>query len=62
MTVSYSNGEVFLTGATPAIGYTMDIENDGPEKVRVDFEAEENEFSIRIEWKDGKLDIEIEGP
>lgn len=60
MTVSYSNGQVFLDAATPAIGFSAEIEDTGPDMVRVDFEGEDDEFSIRVEWKDGKLDIEVE--
>lgn len=60
MTVSYSNGDVFLVGASPAIGYSAEIEDSGPDKVRVDFEAEDDEVSVRVEWKDGELDIQIE--
>ena len=60
VTVVYSNGEVTLAGATPAFGYKMEIEDEGPERVRVDFESDENEISVRIEWKDGQLEVEIE--
>lgn len=60
MTVSYSNGDVFFEGASPAIGYSAEIEDTGPDKVRVDFEGEDDEVSVRVEWKDGKLDIEID--
>ena len=60
VTVVYGNGEVTLAGATPAFGYTMEIKDEGPERVRVDFESGENEISVRIEWEDGQLDIEIE--
>ncbi len=60
MTVSYSNGQVFLDAATPAIGFSAEIEDTGPENVRVDFEGDDEDFSVRVEWKDGKLDIEID--
>jgi len=59
VTVTYSNGNVFLTGATPALGFSMEIEDAGPDKVRVDFDSGDDEISVRIEWKDGRLDIEI---
>lgn len=60
MTVSYSNGQVSLEGATPAFGYTVEVEDSGPDKVRVDFESEDGDVSVRVEWKDGRLDIVIE--
>lgn len=38
----------------------MEIEDAGPDKVRVDFDSGDNEISVRIEWKDGQVDIEID--
>lgn len=61
MTVSYGNGQVHLQGASPAFGYSMEIEKTGPDEVRVDFEADESEVSVRVEWENGGLDIEVKG-
>jgi hypothetical protein len=59
VTVSFGNGEVNLQGASPAFGYSMEVEDEGPDLVRVDFESDDGEISVRVEWKDGMLDIEI---
>lgn len=59
VTVSYGNGQVQLQGASPAFGYSMEIEKIGPDEVRVDFESDNNDISVRVEWENGKLDIEI---
>jgi hypothetical protein len=61
VTVSFGNGEVNLQGASPAFGYAMEVEDDGPDRVRVDFESDDVEISVRAEWKDGMLEIEITG-
>ena len=60
VTISYSNGSVFLQGATPALGYSMEIEDSGPDRVRVDFESEDDDISVRVEWDDGALQIDID--
>jgi hypothetical protein len=39
----------------------MEVEDDGPDRVRVDFESDDVEISVRAEWKDGMLEIEITG-
>lgn len=60
VTVSWSNGNVYYESASPAIGYSAEIEDTGPEQVRVDFEGDGHEVSVRVEWVNGMLDIEIE--
>lgn len=60
MTVVYANGEVNLAAATPALGFSMEIDDAGPQRVRVEFESDEVKFSIRAEWKDGRLEVEIQ--
>jgi hypothetical protein len=50
---------VNFEGASPAFGYVMEVEDEGPDLVRVDFESDDEEISVRVEWKDGALDIEI---
>jgi hypothetical protein len=59
VTVSYGNGQVHFQGASPAFGYSMEIEETGPDEVRVDFESEESEVSVRVEWDGDGLDIEV---
>ncbi len=52
--------EVEFVSATPAAGFETELEDAGPPKVRVSFESEEYEFEIRVEWHDGKLEVDIE--
>lgn len=49
-----------LVAASPSFGYSMEIKESGPEKVRVDFDSDEDEISVRAEWEDGRLVTEID--
>jgi hypothetical protein len=57
--VSFRSGEVVLDGATPAAGFTVDVEKQGPPEVRVEFESDETRIEVRVKW-DGKLVIDVE--
>jgi len=57
--VSYRPGEVVLDGATPAPGFTVDVDKGGPPEVRVEFESEATKVEVRVRW-DGKLVIDLE--
>jgi hypothetical protein len=56
--VSYRPGEVILDGATPAAGFTVDVDKQGPPDVRVEFESEATKVEVRVEWAD-KLVIDV---
>jgi len=56
--VSYRPGEVVHDGSTPAAGFTVDVDKQGPPEVRVEFESETTKVEVRVEWTD-KLVIEI---
>jgi hypothetical protein len=60
--VSYRPGEVILDGATPAAGFTVEVEKQGPPEVRVKFESESSKVEVRVDW-DGKLvtDVQVDG-
>lgn len=58
--VSYRPGEVILETAVPKPGFQTDIEKAGPPGVEVDFESSSLKVAIKAEWKDGRLDVEIE--
>jgi len=60
--VSYRPGEVFLDGATPAAGFTVEVEKQGPPEVRVKFESESSKVEVRVDWE-GKLvsDVRVDG-
>ena len=56
--VSYRPGEVVLDGATPAPGFTVDSDKQGPPDVRVSFESETTHVEVRVEW-DNTLVIDV---
>ncbi len=60
VTVSYRDDEVYFEGATPMPGYSVEVEDDGPEHVVVAFESEEGTIEVRIEWRDGELVSQVE--
>jgi len=57
--VSYRPGEVVFDGATPAPGFTVDVDKGGPPEVRVEFESEATKVEVRVRW-DGTLVIDLE--
>ncbi len=59
VTVTHSGGDVFLAGATPAVGFTAEVKSEGPQEVRVEFDSEDLEVEVRIRWHDGELVTEI---
>jgi hypothetical protein len=49
-----------LLGAVPVAGWSLEVESEGPEKVRVDFESGSEETEITITCSNGQLSAEIE--
>lgn len=58
--VRHRPGEVELQAATPAAGFSVEIDDRGPERVRVEFEGEEDDFGVEVEWEDGNLDVSVD--
>lgn len=56
----YRPGEVELQSATPAPGFDAEIDDAGPPEVRVEFEAEEIEVRVEIQWDEGGLTVDVE--
>ncbi len=52
--------EVELQAATPAAGFSVEIDDSGPKRVRVEFEGDDDDIRIEIEWDDGELDVSID--
>ncbi len=57
--VSYGNGQVFLVSATPAIGFGAEVDNQGPDEVRVEFVSDLEKIRVRVRWESGELVTEI---
>jgi hypothetical protein len=57
--VSYRPEEVILDAATPAPGYSVEIDKPGPPDVDVEFDSDELRVRVRVEWDD-RLVVEID--
>ena len=57
--VKYRTGEVVLEAASPAPGYSVEIEKAGPPKVEVEFESVDDKVEVKAEWSDGDLVVEV---
>ena len=55
VTVSYSGGEVYLLGAAPTNGFTVEVKNQGPDEVRVEFRSATLKVDVRARWEAGGL-------
>jgi hypothetical protein len=51
--------EVDLQTATPASGFGVEIDDAGPEKLRVEFKNDSIEYRVEAEWIDGSLVVEV---
>lgn len=58
--VRHRPGEVELKAATPAAGFSVEIDDRGPDRVRVEFEGEDDDVRVEVEWEDGELDVSID--
>jgi len=52
--------DVFLESASPLPGWTVKVENQGPEEVVVVFEKGEQEIHFVAKYEDGRVKIKIE--
>ena len=52
-------GEVFLDGAGANAGFTMDVEDNGPDEVEVEFRSESHRSKFSAEFEGGELRVEI---
>ena len=57
VTISFSPGTVTYLAAVPSGGFSTEVENTGPDEVRVTFESDDHESEFRAEWEDGELKI-----
>lgn len=57
--IRYRPGEVELQATTPAPGFDVEIDDAGPERVRLEFESDTEDIRVEAEWKDGALDVKV---
>ncbi len=55
--VEASGGAVSLVSAVPNPGYEVEVDDAGPDEVRVEFESDDSKSEVRVRW-DGGWDIE----
>lgn len=60
VTISFAPGVVNFKAAVPQSGYSTEVEDNGPERVRVEFENDDDHSKFEAEWVSGELVISIE--
>lgn len=55
----YRPGEVAYQSATPAPGFQVEVEKQGPPEVKVEFESESEKVEIEASWKDGDIAVVV---
>ena len=60
VTVEVGANTVGLAGASPKAGFSMDVENSGPEKVEVEFKSQQHESHFTGRFEDGVFVPKIE--
>ncbi|MET0830909.1 MAG: hypothetical protein ABWY62_00900 [Acidimicrobiia bacterium] len=61
VTIAYGPGVVELVGAAPNSGFSIDIKENGPDRVEVEFESEDHESRVRAdETSGGTPELRIE--
>ena len=49
-----------MQAATPASGFSVEIDDSGPDRVRVEFESDDADIRVEVRWRDGELEISID--
>jgi hypothetical protein len=57
--IRYRPEEVGLEAATPSPGFQVEIDNSGPERVRVEFESDSKDIRVEARWENGSLDVKV---
>ena len=60
VSVEIGNETVRLAGASPKPGFTMSVENPGPEKVEVEFHNDDHESRFSGKFEDGEFEPSID--
>ncbi len=60
VTVEIGSSEVYLAGASPKAGFRMEVEDNGPDKVQVEFKSDDHESHFSGKFEDGRFIPEIE--
>ena len=57
--IRYRPEQVELQAATPAPGFEVELDDTGPQRVRVEFESEDRDIRVEARWANGSLDVEV---
>lgn len=57
--IRYRPNEVELEAATPAPGFNVEVDDAGPQRVRVEFEGDTADVRVEARWEDGALDVAV---
>ena len=60
VTISASNPDVRFVGASPAAGYSIEVEDLGPNQVKVECDGESGESKFVAKWDSGELLVDID--
>ncbi|MBK5266928.1 MAG: hypothetical protein JJE47_05780 [Acidimicrobiia bacterium] len=60
VTISFAPGVVNFKAAVPQSGYTTDVKDVGPDRVRVEFNKDGSHSKFQAEWVSGKLAVTVE--
>lgn len=60
MRLRYGGDQVRLVDAAPNAGYSIEIKQDGPKEVEVEFDGDGYEGELSAKMRDGELVVEIE--
>lgn len=58
--VSYRPSEVRLESVAPLAGFSFEIDDQGPERVRVEFRGDNVTHTLRAEWTDEGFETEVD--
>lgn len=58
--VVVGDGSVDLDAAAPAVGFTMEITDGGPDEVEVRFRSDEHESRFKADWEAGEFRVDID--
>ena len=60
MQLRISRDKVYLEAAVPEPGFSVEVEDDGPETVEVEFKSKAHDSKLHAEIERGELEVHIE--
>lgn len=55
----YREDEVMLQAVSPAPGFQVEVNKEGPPEVDVEFQGVALKVRVRAEWREGRLDLDV---